>query len=318
MPHNKVMFDMRSPQIAEIHVHILMGTFNGGLWIGEQLNSFLQQTHQYWTLWVSDDGSSDDTRTQLEAFAHNNPGRLARILDGPRQGSAANFLNLLCHPDLPLGVVALSDQDDVWMPHKLARAIEQLNIAGPDACVWSARYMIKTTEFQTARVSPVWSRGPSLQNALVQNILSGHTLTLNPAALALVRLAGRQKVPHHDWWIYLIMMACGARALFDHEVVLHYRQHDANTVGERYSKAAKLKRFLALMNGELGAWIAQNIHSLQAANDLPITAVSAEVLQCWQCNGSLSRLRRLHHLKIHRQSRSETAILYLAAIFRKL
>lgn len=295
-----------------------MSTFNGGRWIGEQLNSFLQQSHPYWTLWVSDDGSNDDTRAQLETFSRNNPGRLARILDGPRQGSAANFLNLLCHPDLPLGVVALSDQDDVWMPNKLARAIEQLSMAGPDACVWSARYMIISKERQTARASAVWSRGPSLQNALVQNILSGHTLTLNPAALALVRRAGRQKVPHHDWWIYLIMMACGARALVDREIVLYYRQHDANTVGGRSSVVARYKRFVALMNGELGTWVSENIQSLQSIHDLPITASAAEVLQRWQGNGPVNRLCRLYGLKIHRQSRSETAMLYLAAILRKL
>lgn len=312
------MFDTHSSQKTRTHVHILMGTFNGGRWIAEQLNSFLQQTHPYWSLWVSDDGSNDDTRAQLEAFARNNPGRLARILDGPRQGSAANFLNLLCHPDLPPGVVALSDQDDVWMPHKLACAIEQLSMAGPDACVWSARYVIKSEERQTARVSAVWSRGPSLQNALVQNILSGHTLTLNPAALALVRRAGRQKVPHHDWWIYLIMMACGARALVDREIVLCYRQHDANTVGARSSLVARRKRSVALMNGELGAWVSENIQSLQSIHDLPITASAAEVLQRWQGNGPLHRLRFLYDLKIHRQSRSETAILYLAAILGKL
>ena len=300
------------------HVHILMGTFNGARWIGEQLDSLLAQTHSNWTLWVSDDSSSDDTRAQLEEFSYRNPGRVAQILDGPRKGSAANFLHLLCHPDLPPGMVALSDQDDVWMPHKLARAVQQLEAAGPSPYVWSARYMISTADLKASRTSAIWARGPSLGNALVQNILSGHTLTLNAAALELVRSAGRQNVPHHDWWIYLVMMACGARALVDSEIVLHYRQHSANVLGGRTSTLAQRKRLSALMNGEMRDWIEANLEGLRAAECLPMTASAAELLQRWQGHRRLDRLRLLRDLKIHRQSLKETALLYLTAAIGKL
>lgn len=153
---------------------------------------------------------------------------------------------------------------------------------------------------------------------MVQNILSGHTLTLNAAALALLRRAGRQRVPHHDWWIYLVMMACGARALVDPEVVLHYRQHGANVMGGRSSAVAQRKRLAAFMKGELGEWVAQNLQALHAAHDLPITASAADVLHHWQGNGLMRRLRLLRDHKIHRQSRPETALLYLAAVFGKL
>lgn len=301
-----------------MHVNILMGTFDGARWIAEQLDSFLGQTHPYWTLWVSDDGSTDDTCAQLEAFAKSNPGRVAKILDGPRQGSAANFLHLLCHPDLPPGIVALSDQDDVWLPRKLERAVEQLNAAGSAPCVWSARYMIGSTDLRASSASELWTRGPSLENALVQNILSGHTLTLNPAALALVRSAGRQKVRHHDWWIYLVMMACGARSILDPEIVLNYRQHSSNVIGERFSLVAKYKRFFALMQGEMGDLIKENLEALHAAQSLPITASADGLLHYWQYSKSRSRLRLLWDLKIHRQSRKETALLYLAAVCGKL
>jgi glycosyltransferase involved in cell wall biosynthesis len=299
------------------HVHILMGSCNGARWIGAQLDSFLAQTHPHWSLWVSDDGSSDDTRALIEEFANRNPGRVERILDGPRRGSAANFLYLLCHPDLPSGHVALSDQDDVWLPHKLARAMEQLHRAGPDPCVWAARYMISDEELRPCRESSVWERGPSLGNAVAQNILSGHTLTLNPAALALLRRAGPVAVPHHDWWIYLLIEACGARILVDTQVVLHYRQHGANTMGFRLSATARRARLASLMQGQLRGWIDANLQAL-AASDLPLTHAARTVLLRWREQGRRERLRLMREIGIHRQSRLETALLHLTVALGRL
>jgi len=299
------------------HVLILMGTYNGAEWIGDQLESFRAQTHPHWSLWVSDDGSSDETRTLIKDFANRNPGRVERVLDGPGRGSAANYLQLLCHPDLPSGHVAFSDQDDVWLPHKLARAMEQLQRAGPAPCTWSARYMISDRELRPFRESSVWKRGPSLGNALVQNILSGHTLTLNPAALALLRHAGPAAVPHHDWWVYLVTQACGARALVDVDIVMHYRQHGANAMGERTSSAARRSRLRALTQGQLRDQIDANLKALESS-DLPLTEAARAIMARWPDQGPQGRLRLMRQFNIHRQSRLETALLYSTALLGKL
>ena len=108
------------------HVRILMATFQGATHLPAQLASFEAQSHADWSLWASDDGSTDATPDLLRAFAARHPGRV-RLIDGPRKGSAANFLHLLGHPDLPPGLTALSDQDDVWLPHRLMRGLQQLS-----------------------------------------------------------------------------------------------------------------------------------------------------------------------------------------------
>ena len=107
------------------HVHVLMATWNGAAHLEEQLRSFEAQTHRDWSLWVSDDGSTDATGRILADHAAAHPGRV-HLFEGPRRGSAANFLSLLAQPDLPPGVVALADQDDVWLPHRLERGLEWL------------------------------------------------------------------------------------------------------------------------------------------------------------------------------------------------
>lgn len=303
--------------IPSDHVHILMGSFNGAQWIDAQLDSFLTQSHPHWSLWVSDDGSHDDTRDRVEAFARRNPNRAVRLIEGPRQGSAANFLHLLCHPDLPSGIVALSDQDDVWLPHKLERAVAQLQAAGPIPSAWAARYTVSDEQLNPQRPSSLWPRGPSLGNALVQNILSGHTLTLNSAALEIVRRAGLHRVPHHDWWIYLLLMASGAQVLVDTEVVLIYRQHGKNVLGARSTARARLSRLGALRQGQLHRWVTANMQALAVA-DLPLTPEARELVKLWPGRGRASQLRLLRDFAVHRQTLTESALIYLAALLGRL
>ncbi len=295
-------------------VHILMCTYNGARWVQAQLDSFLRQTHDNWVLWVSDDHSTDGTLDILAAFKAAHPERLGALVSGPRQGAAANFLSLLCHPDLPAAYVALSDQDDVWLPHKLEHAMAQLHGLSDQPCAWSGRSWRCTASLAATHLPAPWLKGASLQNAVVQNIMSGHTLTLNPRALALIRRAGKVDVAHHDWWIYLTLMACGARVLIDPEVVAHYRQHGTNVVGQRQGVRAGGRRFAALANGDLKRWITANLQALQRA-DLPLSPATLALLGTWQTSGTHGTLRA-HGL--HRQSRSETALLRLAARLGKL
>ena len=293
------------------HIRILMGTRNGARWLGAQLESLTAQSHDDWSLWISDDGSEDDTRALIADFAARHPGRVARLVDGPRQGSAANYLSLLTHPDLPAGPVALADQDDVWLPHKLKAALTALE-GQPGPCLWAAAYRLTDADLQPLHKAGVWPRGPSLGNALVQNILSGHTLTLNAQALALLRCAGRARVPHHDWWIYLVVMAAGGRAICDPEIALLYRQHGANTVGARASLSARRQRFAGLMGGEWGAWMGANFAALRTSG-LELPPDLGAFLRAWPEASGGRRAALLRKLRAHRQSRAETALLYLAA-----
>ena len=52
-----------------MHIAILLGTYNGASYLQEQLNSFINQSHSNWSLWVSDDGSVDSTLDIIQTFA---------------------------------------------------------------------------------------------------------------------------------------------------------------------------------------------------------------------------------------------------------
>jgi len=95
-----------------------MATYNGAGFIKEQLDSFARQTLLPSELVVCDDGSTDGTREILRQFAAEAPFQVRIYRNPERLGYRDNFLHALelCKGDL----VAFSDQDDVWLPEKLA------------------------------------------------------------------------------------------------------------------------------------------------------------------------------------------------------
>ncbi|WP_245476976.1 glycosyltransferase, partial [Mesorhizobium sp. M1A.F.Ca.IN.020.03.1.1] len=102
---------------------VLMGTRDGAAYIGDQLQSLLDQSWPHVDLWVSDDGSTDATLAILDAWRSRwNKGSLT-VVQGPRNGFAANFRSMIIEPRVDDDYYAFCDQDDVWEPDRLESAI---------------------------------------------------------------------------------------------------------------------------------------------------------------------------------------------------
>ena len=56
-------------------VAVLLATYNGELYIREQLDSLLHQTHQDFCCFMHDDGSTDSTNVILKQYADEHPTR---------------------------------------------------------------------------------------------------------------------------------------------------------------------------------------------------------------------------------------------------
>ena len=179
-------------------------------------------------------------------------------LQGPGTGSsAANFMALLLQPNLPKGLIALADQDDVWLPDKLSRAVEYLAKAGPNLPAIYASESILTdenlrplTRFSDPRPKP------GFRNALVQNLFSGHSTVLNEAAMALVQLAGLPRtIAFHDWWLYQLVAGAGGECLLDPAQTVLYRQHGNNAFGAAHGVRGLLLRLKHLLRNKYGNWL---------------------------------------------------------------
>lgn len=122
-----------TPQAVEdVKISVAMATYNGELFLREQLESIIGQTLHPMELVVRDDGSTDSTPGILEDFARNAPFPVRILGNGENLGLADNFLTVASHCQGDW--IAFCDQDDVWLPEKLeqcARAIisrDNLNI----------------------------------------------------------------------------------------------------------------------------------------------------------------------------------------------
>lgn len=292
-------------------ISILMCTYNGAQYIGDQLQSLSEQTHQNWSLRVQDDGSTDATPQKIKAYAATIP-QSVTVSKGPGQGFAANFITGLCAPGFAPGWVALSDQDDVWYPDKLARAYRLLADRPTDRPALACARTLLTD----AEGSPL---GPSrrhrhfrFENALVQNVVAGNTILLNPAAHALLRAAGPVPVPYHDWWCYLLVTAAGGQVLYDPEPCMGYRQHGQNVLGENRSTKAVLRRAGSFAGGRWRGWFEANMAALIRCRDLltPEIQTRLDAYRAEDLTSPRGLARGLHRLGAHRQRRYETAALY--------
>ncbi|EQD36718.1 glycosyl transferase family protein, partial [mine drainage metagenome] len=104
----------------------MLATFNGALWIREQLDSILAQRDVTPYVVIRDDGSIDDTLKQIAQFSHDSRVHLLANVS-PTHSAAQNFFALIKNtPASGFDLVAFSDQDDIWNPDKLIRAFRCL------------------------------------------------------------------------------------------------------------------------------------------------------------------------------------------------
>ena len=99
-------------------VLVIMSTYNGEKYVREQINSILMQKNVEVSVLVRDDGSTDGT---LEVINGLQDDRIT-VLNGENMGCEASFFELLMHCK-GYEYYAFSDQDDIWLEDKLARAI---------------------------------------------------------------------------------------------------------------------------------------------------------------------------------------------------
>jgi glycosyltransferase involved in cell wall biosynthesis len=316
-------------------VSVLMASYNGATHIEQQLRSLADQTHAAWRLVVSDDGSTDTTRAIVERFAARYPPGRVTLVDGPaigdrgrpapprdpREYATRNFLALLARHAERGEFFALSDQDDIWLPDKLARAVEWLSsVAEGTPALYCSRTTLIDDDGRVTGQSPLFAKPPSFRNALVQSLAGGNTMVLNRRARDIVSQAGVVPVVAHDWWIYLLLSGCGGRIKYDPVPGLHYRQHGANLVGSNQGLGALISRARLVWDGGWADWTDRHLEALA-----PVVASLSDENRALLARfaalrrGRLAdRLRLLREIGLYRQTKFGQLSLAAAALMRRL
>lgn len=238
-----------------------MGTYNGGRFVEQQLESLSVQTHRPAELVIRDDGSTDRTLELVREFAERMPFPV-HVHRGARLGFGNNFLEAAALCTSPL--VAFCDQDDVWDVTKLERCVSVFEGDEVDVVVHASRVVAESlaptpqlypdirTAYDTrpGRFDP-WTSIPGFTMVFRRQLLDLLDSSVRPPSKA------EGMMMSHDEWIYLLGAVFG-RVAFRPDVLALYRQHDANLFGfhtgaastSRPEKAASRIRKLRAPSGD--------------------------------------------------------------------
>lgn len=239
------------------NVSVAMATFNGGRFLGEQLDSIARQTLLPAELVVSDDGSEDDTLAIIAAFASRAPFPVRVLPAHPRLGFADNFLHAAehCSGD----AIVFADQDDVWSPEKVACGLERL--VG-DGSLLSLHWLDVTDE----ALRPIGLNRQGITADAVFDALQlpphhsvwGNTMMFRRELLSVAPPAQRPRQPgydrplSHDHWIHVLAASLG-RISHIAAPLISYRQHGENVFGVT----------AATVQGRLKQWVASPVPDLR-------------------------------------------------------
>jgi glycosyltransferase involved in cell wall biosynthesis len=216
-----------------MRIQVLLSTYNGCEHVVDQVQSLFQQklpTGAQLQILARDDGSSDGTLEVLDELAKKDS-RL-RVYSGRNVGVIASFFDLLYKADPEAQYFFFCDQDDIWLPSKVARAIASLETKKDLPALYFSRLQYVNNDLRPIGQSRIPHR-ISFASALVENVATGCSMAFNQA-LRQVALSG-EPLPAmnclmHDWWMYILANAVG-EVLYDPTPSVWYRQHQGNVVG---------------------------------------------------------------------------------------
>ena len=223
--------------LGTLVIEVVLPTYNGAAYLREQIASIDQQTLRPQRVLLRDDGSSDGTVELLVSLKREYGDWLELLPSDGNLGCTANVNRLLEVTQAPY--VALADQDDVWLPHKLKdslallQQLERCRGAQTPLLVHSDLDLI---DGEGTRLGSTYLRYQHLdplrtapEHLSITNVVTGCTVLMNRALLA-AALPIPAEATMHDHWLSLVASCLGEIAWLPQPTVL-YRQHRDNVIG---------------------------------------------------------------------------------------
>jgi len=199
-------------------ISVVLCSFNGEKFIGEQIDSILKQAYSNFELIISDDASTDSTAEILRRYATND--KIKLHFQKQNIGPSKNFEFALQQASGEF--IACSDQDDVWLPEK----IEKLQAAIEDSSlIYSDSELVDENgnrlNKKLSDLRNLYS-GHRTTGFIFSNVVWGHALMFNRKILPSI-LPIPDGIPHDIWIAYKAATITGIKYL-DQPLTL-YRQH---------------------------------------------------------------------------------------------
>lgn len=248
---------MPRPRVA-----VVMATYNGERFLADQLDSLAAQHLLPDEVVIVDDGSTDGTPDLLRRFERRAPFPV-NIRRREHQGTGSTFGESMA--ETSADILVICDQDDVWIPEKLAVMVDRME-REPDALLaFSDAVLIDADGHRIGgsrwRVAGFGERHQAVMAddpfgvLLSRQVVSGCTAAIRKELLPAVLPFPEGIHPAlgdimYDRWISLVAAAAG-RTLPVPERLVSYRIHDGQQVGIPALRLRRVAPHAALRFGQL-------------------------------------------------------------------
>ncbi|RZK36616.1 MAG: glycosyltransferase [Pedobacter sp.] len=254
-----------------MNVKVLMATYNGESYIEEQLNSILAQEEVKVEINLRDDCSNDNTvACVLKKFP------FIKIQQNEKSSGSAgkNFMMMITNLviDQDVDFIALSDQDDIWLPRKLISAVNLLKENNSDLYCSN---LTKWNESENTYHNLKKDYPQEEYDYLFEGGSAGCTYVFTKD-FAIELKAVAAQIDHsdwkgfsHDWFIYFFARNKLYKVFIDGISHIYYRIHDNNVHGHLNTLTFKSikEKFKQVFNG---------YHAYHAKNYIKFLDVNTE------------------------------------------
>ena len=206
-------------------ISVCIATYNGALYITEQLASICAQLSADDEIIISDDGSTDRTLDVVRDFGDP---RIRIVRNNSQRCYTANFENALSYAKGDY--IFICDQDDVWLPNKVETVVhclrdEGYSVVAHDAIITDAS--LTPTGHSYYRIKGHIFRG--LAGNLIRFSFLGCCLAVRKEVLKkALPFPSDHLLCTHDNWLFLCASAFGRAKVLD-QPLIYYRRHAGNT-----------------------------------------------------------------------------------------
>lgn len=213
-------------------ISIVMATYNGEKFLLEQVDSLLAQSYPCLEFVFVDDASSDSSRAILQEYALIDS-RIRLVANPVNQGLLATFETGIRAAKGDM--IALSDQDDVWLPEKISLLAEAI---GSHSLIYADSALTNASGYVTGKFSDRnhLCNYPTALHYVFGTKAMGHAMLFKREIIDIA-------LPFPDYVGHDYILGFAAASLngvvYFPQALVNYRQHSSNTMGADLRRGKK-------------------------------------------------------------------------------
>lgn len=218
-------------------ISVAMAVYNGEKYIKEQIDSIMVQLRENDELIISYNDSIDKTWNIINDYSNHDT--RVKVFKCKKRGVLSNFQNAI--EKCSNSIIFLSDQDDVWVPHKIQSVLKYFSdeidgVVHSSLIVDSALNPIESVQRKNLSAGKVVKP----LEIVKKNYIQGCCIAFRRKLISAI-LPFPHQIPMHDSWIGMIVSTYGKLIYVDEPLVL-YRQHSGTVTSRQHKKTNEMIR----------------------------------------------------------------------------